>query len=141
MENRTAWGALVKQICDSFEKQANHLLRTQDLTMAQFGVLVELSLTAEKQLTLKELERRLHVAQSTAAGIVVRLEQKKLVESFGDPIDRRIKLVRITAAGEDRFQYADQDMAAIEESLLSALSAQERDTLLRLLEKLCSSLS
>lgn len=140
MKNRTALGALVKRIYDSFEKQANSLLRTQDLTMAQFGVLVELSLTAEKQLTLKELEQRLHVAQSTTAGIVVRLEQKKLVECFGDPVDRRIKLVRITAAGEKRLQYADQDMEATEKSMLSALSAQEQDTLLRLLEKLCSSL-
>ncbi|WP_298029870.1 MarR family winged helix-turn-helix transcriptional regulator [uncultured Dysosmobacter sp.] len=140
MKNRTALGALVKRIYDSFEKQANSLLRTQDLTMAQFGVLVELSLTAEKQLTLKELEQRLHVAQSTTAGIVVRLEQKKLVECFGDPVDRRIKLVRITAAGEKRLQYADQDMEATERSMLSALSAQEQDTLLRLLEKLCSSL-
>lgn len=141
MEKRMAYGGFIKQLHDDFEKQANNLLRAQGLTMAQFGVLVELSLTAEKQMPLKALERRLHVAQSTAAGIVVRLEQKGLVESLGDAEDRRIKLVRITAKGEEYFLRADQDMARTEEWLLSALTDQEQNTLYGLLEKLCSTLS
>ena len=35
-----------------------------------------------------------------AAGVVARLEQKKLVEGFGNAEDRRIKMVRITPLGE-----------------------------------------
>jgi len=140
MERSMACGALVKQIHDGLEKQINNRLREQDLTMAQFGVLVELGLTPEGELSLKELERRLHVAQSTAAGIVVRLEQKGLVESFGDPEDRRIKRVRMTPKGEACFRGADKDMEATEAQLLSALDPQERETLLYLLQKLCQSL-
>ena len=84
-------GTLIKQIHDGLEKQANNSLRPQDLTMAQVRVLIELRFAPERQMALKELERRLHVAQSTAAGIVARLEQKGFVESFGDANDRRIK--------------------------------------------------
>lgn len=138
MESRRAYGGYIKQLHDGFEKQANNLLRAQGLTMAQFGALVELSLTEEGLLPLKELERRLHVAQSTAAGIVVRLEQKGLVESFGDGTDRRIKLVRITARGKACLQDADRDMVRTEEELLSPLAPGEREMLLRLLEKLCA---
>lgn len=39
------------------------------------------------------LEKILHVAQSTAAGIINRLEQKGLVTGFGDYSDKRIKLL------------------------------------------------
>lgn len=141
MEKRRAYGGYIKQLHDEFEKQANNLLRAQGLTMAQFGVLIELFLTEERQLPLKTLEHKLHVAQSTAAGIVVRLEQKGLVESSGDAEDRRVKLVRITPKGEACLQNADRDMDDTEKRLLSPLTPQEQDTFFHLLEKLCVPLS
>ena len=82
MRERVTCGTLIKQIHDGLEKQANNSLRTQGLTMSQMGVLIELHFSPEKQMPLKELERRLHVAQSTAAGIVARLEQKGFVEGW-----------------------------------------------------------
>ena len=73
MERQMVYMYLLKQIHDGVEKQANNSLRSQGLTLAQVGALIELRSIPEKQLTLKELEKRLHVAQSTAAGIVARL--------------------------------------------------------------------
>ena len=90
------YGMMIKQIHDYMEKDANNSLRSQDLTMAQVGALMELHSAEGRQMPLKELERRLHIAQSTAAGIVVRLEQKGFLESFGDAADRRVKMVRMT---------------------------------------------
>lgn len=133
--------AFIKRVHDRLERDANNTLRAQDLTMAQVGVLIELYCVPEKQMPLKELERLLHVAQSTAAGIVVRLEQKGFVESFGDPNDRRIKMIRITSAGEKCCRIANQDMKMSEEKLLSVLSASEQSTFLDLLQKVCNSLS
>ena len=104
-------GMMIKQIHDCLEKDTNNTLRAQDLTMAQVGALIELRSAEEKQMPLKELERRLHVAQSTAAGIVVRLEQKGFLESFGSSDDRRIKMVRITPKGEDCCLDSDRGRA------------------------------
>ncbi len=73
--DRLTYGLLFKQIHDELEKCLNNSLRSRDLTLAQVGILMELRYTPEKQMSLKELERRFHVAQSTAAGIVSRLEQ------------------------------------------------------------------
>jgi len=140
MEKRIFGGIMIKQLHDELEKQANNTLRPQDLTLAQVRVLMELSATAEKQMSLKELERRLHVAQSTAAGIIIRLEQKGFVNSFGSNDDRRIKMVRLTPTGEQCCKNADQDMIEIEERLLSALTESERDVLFALLQKICQSL-
>lgn len=131
---------LIKQIHDEMEKRANNSLRAQDLTMAQVGVLLELYQASEKQLALKELERRMHVAQSTAAGIVVRLEQKGFVESLGSQEDRRIKQVRITPSGEGCCLVAQEQMKRAEAELLEGLTETERSIFLSLLQKVCDTL-
>jgi len=128
---------MIKQLHDSLEKDTNNNLRSQELTMAQGGALIVLHNAEEKQMTLKELERRMHVAQSTAAGIVVRLEQKGLVESFGDAADRRIKIVRMTPKGEECCQEADKNMEQTEQKLLHPLTKEERTMLIDLLGKVC----
>ena len=131
------YGIMIKQIHDYMEKNANNNLRSQGLTMAQVGALMELHSTQERQMSLKELERRLHIAQSTAAGIVVRLEQKGFIESFGDATDRRVKMVRMTPKGEKCFQSAEENMKCADEKLLGSLTMEERMTLLHLLKKVC----
>lgn len=77
-------------------------------------------------MSLKELEQIQHVAQSTAAGIVSRLEQKGLLEALGDPEDKRIKKVRITAEGIERCKEAEQHMEQTEEYILSRLTETEQ---------------
>lgn len=128
-------GALIKQINDELEKNANNAMRAHDITMTQCGTLVILNGVEGKQMPLKELEHVLHVAQATAAGIVTRLEQKGLVESLGSSEDRRIKLVRLTPAGIERCHVAELNMAQAEEQLLSGLTDTERSIFLSLLKK------
>lgn len=140
MEERKECGALLKQIHDEMEKNANNNLRSQDLTLTQLGALWELNASQEGQLTLKELERRLHVAQSTAAGIVSRLERKALIASFGDPGDRRIKIVKITSAGRERLQKTVLSRTQAEDRLLSGLTETEKSIFYSLLKKICDTL-
>jgi len=142
-ENMEEWmdcGRLIKQINDELRKNANNVLRGQDMTLVQLDALMELSLAPEKQCSLKELEQKLHLAQSTTAGIAARLEQKGFVEGFGDPADRRIKLVRITPAGVDCIMAARQGRADAEAKLLSALTETERGIFFALLKKVRDSL-
>lgn len=135
MIDQNSCGALIKQIHDELEKNANNAMRVHDITMAQCSALLILNGAPEKQMALKELERRLRVAQSTAAGIVTRLEQKGLVEGFGSPDDKRIKMVRITQQGIECCQRARQNMEQAETMLLSGLTITEQDIFLSLLKK------
>jgi len=130
-------GKMIKRIHDAVERKVNNLLRAQDMTMAQAGVLLELQQAPEKQMPLKELERILHVAQPTVAGIVVRLEQKGFVESFVDSADRRVKIARITPKGEAYCLQADKNIEEIEKKLLSPLTEAEQAVFLDMLEKIC----
>ena len=135
MQKLDLCGALIKKIHDEIEKKANALLRQQDLTLSQMNVLMELEAVSDHQLTLKELEGLLHVAQSTAAGIVVRLEQKGFVESVADENDRRVKKVAITPAGLECCKNAAADVKDMEAQLLSGLTETERKQFRDLLEK------
>ena len=140
MQNNDLCGALIKKVHDEIEKKANALLRQQDLTLSQMNVLMELEASPNHQLTLKELEGLLHVAQSTAAGIVVRLEQKGFAESFTDESDRRVKKVMLTPAGLQCCKNAASDVKEIEAKLLSGLTEAEKLLFLDLLEKVFNAL-
>lgn len=140
MEKPQDCGLLIKQINDELRKNANNALRSRDLTIAQLDTLVALDQAPEGQRSLKELEHLLHVAQSTTAGIVVRLEQKGLVEGVGDAEDRRIKRVRITPAGKECIRTALHFREEAEAQLLSGLTEGERDIFYTLLKKVRDSL-
>lgn len=133
-------GTLIKQIHDEMRKTANNAMRAQDMTFAQLEALRELDMMPEKQCSLKELERRMRVAQSTAAGIIARLERKGFVEGFGDASDRRVKMVRITPEGIACANEAKQDRERAEKRLLSGLTETERDIFYTLLKKVRDSM-
>ena len=138
MEERRPCGLLIKQINDALERRANNQLRSDGLTIVQVGVLFDMSRLPGQQSSMKELEKRLHVAQSTTAGIVARLEQKGLVESFGDAQDKRTKMVRVTAAGLSCCEKGRKHMADTEQMLLSGLTELEANLFNELLQKVCS---
>lgn len=135
MLNQNSCGALVKQIHDEMEKNANNAMRADDMTMAQCGALLILNDAPGGQLPLKELERRLRVSQPTAAGLVKRMEQKKWIESFGSSEDKRIKILKITASGAECCRRCEQQMEQTEKALLSGLTETEKGIFLVLLKK------
>lgn len=126
MANAIPSGQLIKLLHDRLEKQANNTLRRKDLTIMQTSVLMELQNAERKQHSMKELERKFCVAQSTVAGIISRLEQKGFVEAFGDASDKRVKVVHITPAGEACCREAAGYMAEAEQMLLNGFSEEEK---------------
>ena len=128
--------ALIKQINDSLERQANNILREDDLTIMQAAVLIELDQSDKKTLSLKDLEHTFGVAQPTMLGIVKRLTQKNLTETLGSPEDKRIKLVRLTERGLLKCSAGYAHMDSAEDSLLRTLSEDERKEFRRMLLKI-----
>jgi DNA-binding MarR family transcriptional regulator len=133
---RDTCGRLIKQIHDALDKHVNNELRRKDLTLAQARILIELGENGGGALPLKELERSFHVAQSTVVGLVRRLEAKGLLEGFTDPKDSRVKLVRLTAEGENFLDATRQEVIRTDERLMSGLSEAEERDLLRMLRKI-----
>ena len=139
MKNRPC-GFLIKQIHDNIEKNVNNRLREQDLTLSQINVLLMLNKSADKRMTLKDIEKTFGVAQSTVAGIISRLEKKGFVQCLGDSIDKRIKIAAITKLGQDCCKDAEKHITETENKLLSNLNDDEKVLFNTFLQKVSKSL-
>ena len=130
----------IKIINDTLEKEANNNLREKKLTSVQMHVLMLLLGEEGHILPLKEVERRLHVAQPTAAGIVVRLEQKGFLDSSISREDRRVKLLRLTDEGEKQCRDCIFHAEEAEGRIRDALTEREYNEFSGFLEKIIRSL-
>jgi MarR family transcriptional regulator, 2-MHQ and catechol-resistance regulon repressor len=68
------------------------------LSMAQLNILYTLKRCGE--VPMSRLAEMLNVSLSSATGLIDRIEERGLVERSRVPEDRRIVLIRVTAAGE-----------------------------------------
>lgn len=135
MSRNYSCGTLLKQIHDIMEKNANNVLREQDLTISQSGVLVLLDEKEGKTASFKELEKDYGVSQPTMVGILNRLVQKDFVEVLTDSEDKRIRKAHLTQKGVDKCKEGYKHMNSAEEQLLKSLTDDEKKELGRLLLK------
>ena len=135
MSRNYSCGTLLKQIHDILEKNANNVLREQDLTISQSGVLVLLDEKEGKTASFKDLEKDFGVSQPTMVGILNRLVQKDLVEVLTDSEDKRIRKAHLTQKGADKCKEGYKHMNSAEEQLLKSLTDDEKKEFNRLLLK------
>lgn len=135
MENRLSSPELIKRISEKMEREGNRRLQEKGVTLSQLKILLHLMTQSEHDLTLKEIESYFGMSQATIAGIAARLERKRLVTSIGDRNDRRIKHIRVSAAGEALCKDAEAEKQAGEAWLVRCLSDEEKSLLNTLLVK------
>ena len=135
MSKNYSCGTLLKQIHDIMEKNANNVLREQELTISQSGVLVLLDEKEGKTASFKELEKEFGVSQPTMVGILNRLVQKDFVEVLTDSEDKRIRKAHLTQKGADKCKEGYKHMNSAEEQLLKSLTDDEKKEFNRLLSK------
>ena len=130
----------IKHINDCLKKRANNSLRKEGLTLMQSHVLLKLQDAPDQRTTFKEIEKDLHVAQSTTAGLLGRLQEKNLIHCCDDSKDKRIKVACLTQKGESHCAQAKKNMAESNRLMMKGLTQEEIDTLAELLKKVYSNL-
>jgi len=88
---------------------------------------------------VNEIGRRVELTSGAITTAVDRLESRGLVTREADPSDRRARIVRLTAAGEEQAARIFADHKAAMDRAASGLSKTERATLIELLKKLGTS--
>ncbi len=126
----------VKLLSEVIEKKVNSELKENDITVSQLRVLGVVAKNSTGDVSLKEIEGALHTAQATIAGIVSRLESKKLVVGFFEPNDKRIKKVKLTERGKELIEKTKGKVLDMEATLSSNFSEYEKEELIRLLGKM-----
>ena len=105
-----------------------------DLTPQQFGLLAFLWI--EDGLSQAELSARSQIDRTTMGGLVDRLEKEGLVARRPHPEDRRAYQVYLTGRGRAMEDELCTLSIRSHETFTAKLSDRERETLVRLLEKL-----
>jgi len=82
------------------------------------------------------LGRRTGIDRSDVVATVNELADQGLVERTRDPEDRRRNIITITPVGVQQLWRLDGVLAGIQDELLTPLSADERDELVRLLKQI-----
>jgi DNA-binding MarR family transcriptional regulator len=88
----------------------------------------------------QELESALFMDANTVVLILNELEAGQLSVRKRDPNDRRRHIVEITAAGRRALEKADRARESLEDEVLRGLSADDKKTLHRLLERVLDGL-
>src|ERR1700687_3699945 len=81
----------------------------------------------------QDLEDALSLDPSNVVGLLNELEERELITRRRDRNDRRRHIVELSPLGQDELTLAYTRLSSVEDDLLSALSADERDTFYNLL--------
>lgn len=105
-----------------------------DLSPGQFGMIA--LIRANPRLSQVDLAAIIGLDKSTVAPAVDKLVRRKLVARKPSDTDRRFNTLMLTAVGEALYQDALQRIRAHEDEIAGPLTADERRTLIGLLEKI-----
>jgi MarR family transcriptional regulator, lower aerobic nicotinate degradation pathway regulator len=84
--------------------------------------------------TQQALASTLAMDGTNVVGLLNELEADKLIERRRSPEDRRRHVVELTAAGVEQLAKAEAALADVDDEVLGALDASQRDTFYDLLE-------
>lgn len=118
----------------SVEGHALRNIESLGLCYSDFAVLEVL--LHKGPMPINTLGRKVLLASGSMTPAVDRLERRGLVRRKDDPVDRRVRVVELTPPGEELIREAFAAHEDAMERAVSALTAAERATVVRLLKKL-----
>ena len=121
------------------EGEIRRRLRDQfDTTLPRFDFLAQLERSPDG-MTLGDMSRRMMVSNGNVTAVAEPLLLAGLIERTPMPRDRRVQIVKLTAAGRAEFAKMASEHEAWIAGLFAGLEAAEIGELLRLLAKLKAS--
>ncbi len=130
--------ALMRKVTMLLNKRTKNTLKDFDITPPQFMAL--LTLHHKKESIMSDLVQRMHMSPPTATGIIDRLVKQCYVERFRSEEDRRIVKVRLTEKGQKLLEEVREVRLSILEADLKELTKDELEQLIKILEKLHSTM-
>ncbi|HEX6372241.1 MAG TPA: MarR family transcriptional regulator [Longimicrobium sp.] len=125
----------VQRTSNTLNQGIADLLRTHDLTQAQYNVLRILRGAGEGGLNASEIAGRMISRDPDVTRLVDRLEKRGLVDRWRCSEDRRVVWTRIAQAGLDLINPIDAPLNELHRRLLSHMSQEKLQTLIELLEE------
>lgn len=106
----------------TFEKKLNLALMYSGLRLPQFRTM--LFLERSGKITVSDLSRYLNVTRATMSVLVNHLLKARIVESIGNPKDKRSFYIKLTESGLSRLALAKSEVALVEEKISQDFSPE-----------------
>ncbi|MGA2036204.1 MAG: MarR family transcriptional regulator [Acidimicrobiales bacterium] len=134
LESRS-WRALLSAHSRLMSRLDAELEETQQLSLADYGVLVHLSEAEGRMLRMSELAEQLLLSPSGLTRRLDRMVSTGLVERTRCPTDRRGSFARLTPAGRRRLERAAPDhVDQVRRHFIDRLSRRQLASLVEALE-------
>ena len=130
-------GYLINALSLKMKQQLDAKLKKQNVTVHQFGILLLIFKTSD--LTQKEIANQTNGDEPATARLMNRLEEKGYIKRVIGKMDKRKRLVSLTAEGEKLLNALLPYAQEINMNLTSVLNEDESKTLFILLNKVVSS--
>jgi len=101
-----AWRAFLDAQASLLRRLGADLVNEEDITLAEYDVLVQLSFAPDGRLRMTELSDRVRLSPSGLTRLVDRLVRRGLVKRGRCASDRRGSFAILTAAGNVRLRHA-----------------------------------
>jgi DNA-binding MarR family transcriptional regulator len=125
----------VLRTANALSQEIGDLLRTHDLTSAQYNVLRILRGAGERGLTASDIGERMITRDPDVTRLVDRLEKRGLVERWRCGEDRRVVWTRISPAGAEAIAPLDGPLHELHVAQLAHLGPEKLRTLVGILEQ------
>jgi DNA-binding MarR family transcriptional regulator len=132
-----AWRAFLDAQASLLRRLGADLVKNEDITLAEYDVLVQLSFAPDGRLRMSELSDRVRLSPSGLTRLVDRLVRSGLVKRGRCASDRRGTTAILTAAGKARLRRASPvHLRGIREHFSKHLSATQLEAVAEALEPL-----
>src|SRR6266849_228434 len=133
-----AWRAILNPQASLLRRLGDDLVKEEDITLAEYDVLVQLSFAPDDRLRMTELSDRVRLSPSGLTRLVDRLVRTGLVKRGRCASDRRGSFAILTSAGKVRLRRASpMHLRGIREHFSKRLSPAQLTAVESRLEK-CS---
>ncbi len=137
MDQNQSIGKMIKVITVQLEKEIHTAMQDSDFAdvTPEQGRLLGILMHHDGVLSMKEIERKIHLSQPTVVGLVKRLECKHLIKTYAKKGDRRVKMVELTELGKIACKDTVTAIHQSEQHLTDGLTEKEQEVLSILLSK------
>jgi DNA-binding MarR family transcriptional regulator len=132
-----AWTAFLNAQASLLRQLEAELIDKENMTLAEFDVLIQLGMAPDRRLRMTELSDRVRLSHSGVTRLVDRLVHDGLVKRTRCESDRRGFFATLTAAGRARLRRAEPvHLRGIREHFGKRLSAAQLSAVAEALEPL-----
>ncbi|MBL8268821.1 MarR family winged helix-turn-helix transcriptional regulator [Steroidobacter sp.] len=133
MDRTRNLGFMLKTLERSYRKRFEALAQERSLTLPQCKALA--SLARNEGISQIKLAEIAEIEPMTLVRILDRMEADGWIERRPDPVDRRARCLYVTPGANPVLEQIDKVSAQMRTEALQGLSADERNQLMRLLER------